>query len=261
MAEALRKRRLAQKLTWTAVILSLGGLAVALAAAVGTGQEAWHYRTGLSVLRYAWFASLAGGLVALVALLTVRRSRFHGFTRLNLLALAVALAFGLYLGNMVRTARAVPAIHDVATNVEDVPKFYRLRVRDDNMANVPDLGRPELARMPPRERWQAVHREAYGDLKSIRVPWSVAETIERAERLARERGWEIVTADRGMGIMEAVETSLFFRFKDNVLVRARPVSDGGGSIVDMRSISRVGASDVGVNAKRVRAFLRDLQES
>ena len=64
--------------------------------------------------------------------------------------------------------------------------------------------------------------------------------------------------DPAAGIVEATETSFFFRFKDDVVVRARPAPDGG-SQVDMRSISRVGVSDVGVNAKRVRAFLADLQ--
>jgi len=61
------------------------------------------------------------------------------------------------------------------------------------------------------------------------------------------------------GIVEAVDTSFFFRFKDNVVVRVRPVTDTAGSVVDMRSVSRVGVSDVGVNARRVRRFLADLQ--
>jgi uncharacterized protein (DUF1499 family) len=58
--------------------------------------------------------------------------------------------------------------------------------------------------------------------------------------------------------LEATDTTFFFRFKDDVAIRARP-APGGGTLVDMRSISRVGGSDVGVNAKRVRDFLRDLQ--
>jgi uncharacterized protein (DUF1499 family) len=46
------------------------------------------------------------------------------------------------------------------------------------------------------------------------------------------------------------------------VVRVRPdPSPKGGSIVDMRSISRVGGSDVGVNAERIREFLVDLQAS
>jgi hypothetical protein len=158
----------------------------------------------------------------------------------------------------VRTARSVPAIHDVTTNLADVPQFSRLTVRADNLDNVPDLGRAELKAMAPEARWKAVHASAYGDLRTVRVPMNVADTIRRAEALARERGWKIALADPEGGRLEATDTSLFFRFKDDVVVRARP-DPSGGSQVDMRSISRVGGSDVGVNAKRVRSFLADLQ--
>ena len=85
-----------------------------------------------------------------------------------------------------------------------------------------------------------------------------ADAIRKAARLARERGWQIARVDTAAGTLEATDTSLFFRFKDDVVVRARP-APGGGSLVDMRSISRVGGSDVGVNAERVRDFLADLQ--
>ena len=241
-------------------MLSFGAILAAFLAAYGSGQEWWNFRSGLRALRYCFYAAAAGGLLALVAVFLRRR----GGGRLgwvNLLAFAAALAFGLYLYNLYRTATSVPPIHDVTTNLEDYPRFYRLRVRDDNLANVPADDRPELASLSPRERWMALHREAYGDLATLRVPWPVAETIHRAQRLARERGWEVVTVDTSQGILEAVDTSRFFRFKDNVIVRVRPLSEGGGSMVDMRSISRVGVSDVGVNARRIRDFLQDLSES
>jgi uncharacterized protein (DUF1499 family) len=113
--------------------------------------------------------------------------------------------------------------------------------------------------MAPDARWKAIHAEAYGDLRPVTIQASVADTVRKAEALARERGWEVARADPAAGIVEATDTSLFFRFKDDVAVRVRP-APGGGSRVDMRSISRVGGSDVGVNAKRVRAFLSDLQK-
>ena len=260
MAEALRRRRLAGKITNAALILSIGAVLAALIAAIGAGQGAWHFRTGFTVLQYALFTAALGALLAVAGLIAARGGGMHRLTWRNLLALAVGIGFVIFLGSQIATARSVPAIHDVTTNLDDIPKFYRLVVRRDNMANIPDLGRRELAALPPRERWKAVHREAYGDLTTIRVPWTVRETVERAEALARERGWDIATADPAIGIVEAVDTSTFFRFKDNVLVRVRPAPEGG-SLVDMRSISRVGASDVGVNAKRVRAFLRDLQQA
>ncbi|HWT13545.1 MAG TPA: DUF1499 domain-containing protein [Allosphingosinicella sp.] len=256
--EALRKRRWAGRLTGLAAILCFGAVAVALLAAIGTGRGAWDYRAGLSLLRYAFFAGIAGLLLAIVAAFVARRAKPR-LVLINLVALCVAAVFVGFVANQVRIARSVPAIHDISTNLEDWPRFYRLTVRADNLESVPDMGRPGLAALPPRERWKAVHREYYGDIATIRVPWSVADTVARARALAEERGWEIVTADSERGILEAVETSLFFRFKDNVVVRVRPVNGGTGSIVDMRSISRVGISDVGVNARRVRSFLADLQ--
>ena len=258
MVEALRKRRWAGRLTAVAAILCFGSVAVALIAAIGTGRGAWDYRSGLSLLRYAFFAGIFGVVIAIVAAFVARRAK-PKLALVNVLAIIVAGAFVAFVANQVRIARSVPAIHDISTNLDDWPRFYRLTVRADNLEHIPDLGRPELAALPPRERWKAIHREYYGDIATIRVPWTPAETVARARALAEGRGWEIVTADPEQGIMEAVDTSFFFRFKDNVVVRVRPESDGSGSIVDMRSISRVGVSDVGVNARRVRRFLADLQ--
>ena len=255
--EALRKRRWASRLTMLAMLLCFGAVGAALIAAFGAWR-AWDFRTALSILRYAFFAGIGGVVLALVAAIASRRTS-PKLMLLNIAGLIVAGALVSFVANQVRIARSVPAIHDISTNLDDWPRFYRLTVPEDNLANVPDMGREELAALPPRERWQAIHREHYGDIATIRVPWSAEETTRRARDLAQARGWEVVTFDPRNGIVEAVDTSFFFRFKDNVVVRVSPMSDGGGSIVDMRSVSRVGVSDVGVNARRVRRFLADLQ--
>jgi len=256
MADAFRKRIWAKRLTWLAVLVCFGAVLAALVAAVGSGQGWWHFRSGFGVLRYAFYAAGAGIVIAIIALIAARRSRSRLILS-NVAAILVAAGFLLFLGLQVRTARSVPAIHDVTTNLEDPPLFYRLQIRKDNLETVPVEGRPDLERLAPQERWRALHREAYGDIATIRVPWDMPETVRRARALAADRGWDIVSTDE-RGIVEATDTSLFFRFKDDVVIRARP-ADGGGSIVDMRSISRVGVSDVGVNARRVRGFLADLQ--
>jgi uncharacterized protein (DUF1499 family) len=261
MAEAKRNGGWARKLTWLALALSIGGLAAALIAAVGSGQELWHFRVGFTILRYAFYAAIAGGLLAIIAWIGGRRSG-AGLGRYNLLAFFVALGFVAYLGSHIATARSVPAIHDVTTNLEDMPQFSALKVREDNLENIPDNDDPRLKAMDPANRWKALHRQGYPDLHPIRVPWSVEETIRRAEAVARERDWEIVKSDPKAGVLEATDTTFFFRFKDDVVLRARPYAEAkGGTQVDMRSISRVGGSDVGMNAKRIRAFLKDLQQS
>jgi hypothetical protein len=262
MAEAVQKGLWARRLTRIGLVLSIGGVAAALLASFGSGQGLWHFGAGFTVLRYAFFAAIAGGVIALVALVLARRAKVASLAAANLVALVVALGFILYLGAQVRTARTVPAIHDAATNLDDLPQFTRLKVREDNLEKIPDNDDPRLKAMEPEARWKAIHREAYGDLKTIRVPWTPAEAIRRAEALARERGWEVARVDTAAGVLEATDTTFFFRFKDDVVVRARPYPDvKGGSYVDMRSISRVGGSDVGVNAKRIRSFLKDLQQS
>lgn len=260
MAEARKWSLWGRRLTVLAALLSIGGAFGALIAAYGSGHEWWHFRSGLKALRYCFFAAAGGGLLALVAIF-LRRRGGRRLGLVNLVALAVALAFCFYLYGLYRTARTVPPIHDVTTNLDDSPAYVRLRVREDNLAAVPADGRPDLAALAPRERWMAYHREAYRDVATLRVPWTVAETLGRAERLARDRGWEVANVDRAQGILEAVATSRFFRFKDDVVVRVRAAPEGGGASVDMRSVSRVGVSDVGANARRIRDFLADLREA
>lgn len=261
MAEAVKNGVWARRLSWLALGLSLGGVAAALIAAVGTGAGAWPYGTGLGVLRYALYAAVAGGLLAIVGWFVSRRSRARtGW--INGLALVAALLFTGYLGRQIATARSVPAIHDAATDLDDLPQFSRLSVRADNLENIPDQGRPELTAMDPESRWKALHREAYSDLRPLRLAAPQPEVLRRAERLARERGWEVAGVDPRAGTVEATATTLFFRFKDDVVVRVRPdPARAGGSIVDMRSISRVGGSDVGVNAARIRSFLEELERA
>lgn len=250
------KRDWARLVTWAAVVLGVGAVAAALVAAVGSAMEIWSFRTGLSALRYLFFAAAAGALLGLIGLVLARRRA--KLMLANLLALVVALGFVLYLGNLVRIAKSVPAIHDVATDLDDLPQFTRLKVRPDNLENIPDEGKPELEALAPEERWKALHRAHYGDVRTLRLPIAPNQAAERAAELARERGWDVALAEGGR--VEATDTSTFFRFKDDVVIRIRP-APGGGSQIDMRSISRVGGSDVGVNAKRIRAFLADLQRN
>jgi uncharacterized protein (DUF1499 family) len=259
VAQVNDRGKWARRLSWLALGLSLGGVGGALVAGLGTGAGAWPYAAGLGALRYALYAAIAGGTLAIVAWFLARRTGARTMGT-NALALLAAIAFAAYLGNQVATARSVPAIHEASTNLDDLPQFRALPLRSDHLQAIPDQGRAELAALDPLNRWKALHREAYPDLRPLRLALPPAEVLRRVEQLARDRGWSIAAVDPQSGTVEATATTLFFRFKDDVVVRVRPdPARAGGSIVDMRSISRVGRSDVGVNAKRVRDFLRNLE--
>jgi len=247
-----------RRLTGLALAMSLGGVLAALGAAVGSGAGLWPFGSGFTVLRYAFYAAMAGGAVAIVALALSWKAGGR-LVRWNLAALLIAAGFALYLLPQIATAKRLPGIHDITTDLANPPQFAALVVRADNLDKVPDDGRADLAALAPEDRWKALHREAYGDIRPLRARVGAAEALRRAEALVRQRGWNIARVDRANGTIEATATTFFFRFKDDVAIRVRP--DARGSIVDMRSISRVGGSDVGVNAQRIRAFLADLEAS
>ncbi|WP_300973830.1 DUF1499 domain-containing protein [Sphingomonas sp. LHG3406-1] len=259
MSEGDGKGRWGARLSLAALLLSLGGIGAALVAAIGTGTATWGFAVGLRLLGYAFFAAIAGGVLAIVAWFLLRRSGRKAGWRIAV-ALLSALLFTGYLGSMILTARSVPAIHDAATDLDDLPQFRTLALRADNLERVPDQGKPELKALSPEERWKALHRQAYGDLQPLRLAVAPADALREAQALAEQKGWAVAAYDPAAGTLEATATTLFFRFKDDVVVRVRPdPGQAGGSIVDMRSVSRVGLSDLGVNARRIRSFLNDLK--
>src|SRR5688500_17102289 len=138
MEGTVRMRSTARIAAWIALLLSLGAIAAALVAAIGTAAGAWDCKAGLGALRSCFFAAAGGALVALIALFLARRERSSGLVWASLLALVAALGFLIYLGAKVRTARSVPPIHDISTNRDDVPQFSRLKVRADNLEKIPD---------------------------------------------------------------------------------------------------------------------------
>ncbi len=98
-----------------------------------------------------------------------------------------------------------------------------------------------------------LQKSAYPDIVPAVVLVSKEEAIQRASGLAREMGWEIVDIDPEAGRIEATDTTTWFGFKDDIVIQISPQNEG--SLLNIRSVSRVGKSDVGTNAMRIRKFL------
>jgi hypothetical protein len=240
------------------LLAGVGSLLWGLFSALGTGWGFWEYTSGLKGVTWSFFlglgALLLGGLFGWRARKAIspppRMRRWAG--------MLAALVYVGWVGTFLVAALSVPAIHDVSTDLADPPSFRTLQLRADNLDNIPGADDEDMKGMTPRQRWVVVHQKAYGDVRSVRINEPVPSVIAKAERLAKARGWEVAVALPEEGRLEATETSAFFRFKDDVVLRVRPTDTGEGSVVDMRSVSRVGVSDLGMNAKRVRSFLADL---
>jgi uncharacterized protein (DUF1499 family) len=224
--------------------VAVAALAMLLSSGPGTRYGLWPWQTGLTLLRWATYTGLAGavGALGLILLLVVPRWRARAW--IPVVALAIALAAAAPPLLLLRQAKSVPPIHDISTDVFDPPVFVALAAERALSPNGARYGGPEVA---------AQQQKAYPDIKTIILKDPPKEVMQRAIDAARAAGWEVVASDAPTGRIEATDTTAWFGFKDDIVVRVRP--EGSGSRVDVRSVSRVGKSDIGANAKRVREFL------
>lgn len=233
-----------------AVVLALAVLAfvLLLASGPGTRAEAWSWQTGIAMMRWATYVGIAAGLGALILLVTLAIPAFRTHAWLPMTALvlaAIAVAPPLML---LSKAKAVPRIHDISTDLADPPAFVALLEARNASPNGAAHGGAQVAED---------QRKGYPDIKPLLVNAPPPETAQKAIDAARSLGWYVAAADAAAGRLEATDTTFFFGFKDDIVVRIRP--EGTGSRVDVRSASRVGLSDLGANAARVRKFLAKVQ--
>lgn len=242
------------------LVLALALIAafIGLAGPVGAGWGLWDWKSGLGSLRYSFYLAVFALVLGLFVGWLNKKRGIKATKSFRIMGMIVALGYAGWMLSWVYTARSVPAIHDVSTDLADPPQFRMLALRTDNLDDVPGADDPEMRGLNPQQRWESLHRNAYGDVRTVRISEHVVDVVAKAERLAKARDWDVAIADPIEGRVEATATTALFRFKDDVVLRVRPSEDGKGSVVDMRSVSRVGVSDLGVNAKRVRAFLADL---
>ena len=235
------------KLPRFALALALIAAVMLLASGVGTRLSLWDFRAGFGVLRWAAFVGLAAAVCAVVMLLVPRLRRGHGVMLAGALLLGLGVAFVPW--NNLRLAKTVPPIHDISTDTTNPPVFVAIRPLRADAANSADYGGAKIARQ---------QLAAYPDVRPLQMGLAPSQAFDRALGAAHAMGWEIVASDPATGRIEATATTLWFGFKDDVVVRVQPADNG--SRIDVRSESRVGKSDVGTNARRIRAYLVKLAD-
>ena len=198
-------------------------------------------------LRWATYGAIAGSFIAIAAWvwLSVTRAPRGRATASVGLALGVLVAAPpLYMANQ---AQHLPKIHDISTDTDDPPSFVEVLPLRAGARNPVDY-KPETA---------VEQKRGYSDIAPLRLNVPPAEAFQRAARAARSMGWEIVAARPDALRIEATDTTLMFGFKDDIVIRVRPQAPG--SVIDVRSLSRIGGSDIGANARRVRGFLSKVE--
>ena len=194
--------------------------------------------------------SAAGlGLAVLIAIVSLIRIWFGGQTGAsnNFAAIVVGLIGLAIPAYFVSKAFLLPELNDIQTSPADPLQFTVLleeRPRDANPLGSPSQEEVQL------------HAEAYSDIGPIVVDRPAGAVFTVVNEAVKQLGWNVVVneapGESGIGRIEATDSSLIMGFTDDVVVRVK--GDDTSAVVDMRSASRYGRSDLGANAERIRAF-------
>jgi uncharacterized protein (DUF1499 family) len=229
------------------LLTAVAALLLLLLAGPGTRLGLWDFRFGFTLMRWAVYLGAGSAVAALIMIIIPKlRAGRAGLLGLSLVLGAVVAAVPAW---QLSQARSLPRIHDITTDFSDPPAFRAIVPLRADAPNPPEYQGEEIA---------SQQREAYPEIQPLTIDAYPAIVFDHALEMARSMGWEIVAADPERGVIEATDITFWFGFKDDVVVRVSAESDG--SRVDVRSKSRVGLSDVGANAARIRAFLARLNE-
>jgi len=217
-------------------VLSLVLLAVAV---WGFRAGGWPWPRVYDLAGWAVWATLGGVIIALAGLVVWLRLRTGGAGAV-LLGLILSLPVAGLGAAFDIAARTTPPINDISTDTEDPPVFWFTATPSDY---------PTQNAGP--------QRDAYPDVRPLELPLPVGEAFAAALALVEERGWVVLSDDVAEGQIEAIAKSRLFGFEDEVAIRVTETDSGAR--IDMRSRSRLGQIDRGANARRIEAFLSDIE--
>lgn len=246
-----------------ALLASLGLAIWGLLAPLGVWFDWWDFRKGFSILRnahsFSLWVAISSGVIAVLLVVTAFKIRHQNLNRWASAVFASAILASLIyvVPESFRPPEGVnyPPIHDISTDIENPLEYVDvLPLRATAPNTVVYGGSPNMT----PEKLAQLQTEAYPDL----VPWqselSQQVIFDKALNAVETLGWELVAAVPEEGRIEATDTTFWFRFKDDVVIKIESTSDG--SLVNARSVSRVGGGDVGANAIRLRKLFALLEE-
>lgn len=200
--------------------------------------------TAFTGFKFGVFAGIAALILLVLQILFTRKTVTLGSTIMALLLSTIAIAIPL---SMLNKGKSVPPIHDISTDLVNPPEFVAIAPLRADAPNPVEYAGVEVATQ---------QRAAYPELQTLNYTQSKSELVEATKQAIDHLGWQLVNIDTNQGIIEATDRTMWFGFKDDVIVR---ISDNGSKrLVDIRSKSRVGGSDLGKNAERIHGFIEEL---
>ncbi|RUO60218.1 DUF1499 domain-containing protein [Pseudidiomarina insulisalsae] len=203
---------------------------------------------GFTLLRWAAYVGLAA-VILIIVFLIWQRPRGYRLAALTVAALIGFISFYMPYQQL-QTARSVPPIHDISTDLMDPPAFVAVAPLRVDAPNPAGYAGEDTANQ---------QRQAYPDIQPLYLDRDYQRVFQAALTVVNDMGWQLVASDLSEGRIEATDTTFWFGFEDDVVIRIQPEDDQVR--VDVRSKSRVGRSDVGKNAERIKNFFAQLRQT
>ena len=241
------RQRNRRRIMYIGFVLALLCAFAAVSSGLGYRFGLWHFRIGFQILKWSVFLSGATLIILLAGMFFIQsKTRMDSFVGFVGLIICLVMVYVPY--SWKRTLDTHPYIHDITTDMLNPPHFVvvsGLRTAEHHSIDYDGL---EVAEQ---------QKKAYPDIKTLVVGAEPEIVLVEAADILTKMGLEIVGSDADAGRIEATATTLLYGFKDDVVVRIS-AGDAGTARVDVRSKSRVGKSDLGQNAKRIRQFTDNL---
>lgn len=234
-------------LSVTALVLACVAILLLFAAGQGNHMGLWHFRTGFTIMKYGAWLGLAAAVSGCAALVVSFIQRMWKAVIVSTLALVIGVSAFAIPYSWKQAAGRLPKIHDISTDITNPPRFVAIVPLRKDAPNPAEYGGAEIA---------AKQAQAYPDVTTVVLQTSPEHAFGLALETAQRMGWSIVASIPTEGRIEASDTTFWFGFTDDIVIRIIP-SGNNTSLVDIRSVSRVGLSDVGTNTRRIRQFIKN----
>jgi uncharacterized protein (DUF1499 family) len=246
-SEIFKKANDMKRFVILAVITAILGLGFMATIFFGARFGLWEPIKGFQLYRTYFnmigFVILGAGVIAMLFHMVRAERKQAGLG--GIICLIGIASLTPWMMRMVNPPVRAAPIHDISTDMVNVPQF---EVIDDTRAGASNTlvyGGAELA---------AAQAKSYPDIAPLQTDLSPEAAFERALSVAADMGWDVVATDDERLRFEATARTPVFYFADDIVVVVTP--EGDAARVDMRGVSRIGRSDQGVNAARIRAFQR-----
>jgi uncharacterized protein (DUF1499 family) len=244
---------------WTGRIADLGLALAAVAlillvlAPLGWRAGWWHFRVSFFYLmEYSAYIGAGAAVISLIGVVAALVTSNRRALVLGLVGLIGGAVLAYVPWSFWHITSQLPRIHDISTDTDNPPTFSAvLPLRQAEQGN-PVAYEADVAKQ---------QKQAYPDIAPVTTALAPADAFNRALDSAKAQGWTIVATDPAQGRIEASQSTFWFRFTDDVVIRVAARADGQpGSRIDVRSVSRQGRHDFGVNAARVRMYIAALKQ-